>query len=579
MKRNIEVENVVSGLGRKKGPWIICSSFLLFVTIILNLDFENERPFSPFNRLSHNSLKLPPYGPIGSGKAGGEADIPHQNWHNILLEESSNYTTTLTTLLHLNATSGSPCYRASTNWTRLEGLPEPLVGQYLFATDVLHRLTLIAYEENGERRCSGGDYFEVDFHNDHYRSRPPTVDFGNGSYGLDLIVPSRFAGSFVLEISLLYGNWHGLEISTVQWAKMKVLLTEQLKMVTDLGDPPIDQSVHNASLKQCAHGDFDRTSWQGRWTRTWFSEPCEADQEKRFRCLPEGDSRFQCEEPWCFGPVGRLDSNGWAYSAHCSFKIFQPDEAWKCLNGRWFLMWGDSNFQDTVRNLLLFVMDWPLPRGRGLSEYMFGRNYEEVFVNARAVDQTFQVSQVWNANVREEEMWEGLEILKHEEHQLRLQAYFHGTRWPDTIVMNSGMHDGIHHWTTQSYVESADWAVDWWIRFYTGLPLDRRPQLLWRTTIAPAGLVRPMPSNPNKLEMYNHIIMEKLQAVGDVLPIKFVDTFDLTFPFHYDNEYCDGGHYGRPPGSKETPWFGRPHWYFVDIMLAHIWLNALCPST
>ncbi|CAM6083749.1 unnamed protein product [Calypogeia fissa] len=570
-----EGDTILVGLGRKRGPWMLCAMFLLLVTVILNVDIQREarKNFTPGNILAQYSLKLPSFSSMTA-----QSSAPHKTWHNLLLEEPYNYTSTLVSLLQVNTTGDNPCNHATTNYTKLGGLPEPLAGNYVFATDILHRLTLVAYEENGTRRCAGGDYFEVDFHNDFYRSRLPTVDFGNGSYGLDLIVPARFAGHFVLEISLLYGNWHGLEVRTDDWAKMTVVMSTELEMVANFGNPNSRTPHNNAPIKQCTLSDFDLTSWQGRWTRSWFNESCGVDEEKRFRCLPE--DHYHCEEPWCFGPIGNIDSNGWAYSAHCSFKIFTAEEAWKCLDGRWLLLWGDSNFLDTARNLILFIMDQPLPKGRWLSEYLFFRNYEDVFVNQHQVDQTFQISQIWNGHIQELEIGEGLDTLRHEEHQQRLIDHFNGTkRWPDTIVMNSGMHDGVHFGSTESYIESADWAIDWWVKFYNSIPENRRPQLLWRTTIAPAGIVRRMPSNPNKLETYNHIMVEKLVAVRDVLPIKFIDTFDLTFPFHYNNECSDGGHYGRPPGSNENPWWGYPHWYFVDIMLAHIWLNALCPST
>jgi len=58
---------------------------------------------------------------------------------------------------------------------------------------------------------------------------------------------------------------------------------------------------------------------------------------------------------------------------------------------------------------------------------------------------------------------------------------------------------------------------------------------------------------------------------------QFVDAYDLTFPWHYDNNYSDGGHYGRAPGV-DFFWHRKPHHYFVDIMLAHLLLNAICPQ-
>ncbi|CAM6100853.1 unnamed protein product [Calypogeia fissa] len=515
--------------------------------------------------------------------------------YNLLVDPSSNYTSTLAHALHQNATSTSPCYMDTTNSTVLEGLPEPDDGKYILFTDKVHHLTLIAYGLDGESRCAGGDYFEVDLHdteNLHYRSRPTTVDYGNGSYGIEIMVPSRFAGTFSLEIWLLFSNWHGMDFQPGEFKKGSLMVAQEVEMVVEsemehfmrwslLGSTPGLRAKHYAheleSMKQCTVDDFERATWQGRWSRNWSRPGCQADEEKRFKCLDE--EHYQCEEPWCFGPVGRLESNGWAYSAHCGFKIYEAEEAWKCLDGKWFLMWGDSNFQDTIRNLLIFVLDWDLPPGENLADFQLARSYESAFINSKRVDQLFRVSQIFNGAYPDYDDGMGLDTLKVEEHQEKVLSHFRGERLPDAIFMNSGLHDGKHYATVEGYIESVDFAIDWWIKLYQSLPADRRPTLVWRTTIAPAGTSRGMQSNPNKMEMYNQVMVEKLRQVKDKLPVKFIDGFDMTFPFHYNNDFSDGGHYGRAPGVNLPPWYGSPHWYFVDVMLAHIFLNAVCPPT
>lgn len=512
-----------------------------------------------------------------------------RDWHNLLVGPSSNYTSALVHALHQNATIASVCYMETTNFTILEGLPEPsLDGKHVFLTDKRHYLTLVAYGSNGARRCAGGDYFEVDFHDKedlHYRSRLPTVDFGNGSYGLELIVPSTFAGSFSLEIWLLFSGWHGMDFHPDEFVKQALVVATDVEMVVETEKEKqrfassVKASHHSlhSCMKQCTLDDFDRTTWQGRWSRNWSRPGCQADDQKRFRCLP--DEHFQCDEPWCFGPVGRLESNGWVYSAHCSFKIFEADEAWRCLDGRWFLMWGDSNFQDTVRNLLIFVLNWDLPAGENLADFQFPRSFETGFINTKRLDQLFRVSQIFNGAYPDWDNGMGLDTLKLQEHQDLILSHFNGEDWPDTIFMNSGLHDGERYPTIEGYIAGVDFAIDWWMTLYQSIPADRRPTLVWRTTIAPAGTSRKMQSNPNKMEMYNQVMVEKLKQVRNKLPVKIIDGFDMTFPFHYNNDCSDGGHYGRAPGVNLPPWYGSPHWYFVDVMLAHIFLNAVCPPT
>ncbi|CAM6093731.1 unnamed protein product [Calypogeia fissa] len=567
----------VCGLGGKKRFWTIFASYAALLTItfciILLVDSSTKRTGLQLVR-SFGQWWSP-----SSLEDGTSGTSMITNWYNILVPESSNYTSTLTSLLLANATMTAKCQISATSMTKLEGLPDSIDGKFFFGTDKLHRLTLVAYDENGEQRCGGGDYYEVDFHDrdrTHFLSRLPTTDFGNGSYGLEIFVPSRFAGAFTLDVYILYGNWHGLDMSTSTWAKTDNLtLTQELEMVVKANDHD-HHSPQKPALEKCTPADFDRTTWQGRWTRTWFNSSCEPDMStKRYLCLPE--EHYWCEEPWCFGPVGRLEGNGWQYSAHCGFKIFKREEAWKCLDGRWFMMWGDSNFQDTIRNLLLFIMDWSLPSSDNLADFQLSRTYEMAFTNSYNYSQLFRVSPLFNGAHWVHGNGEGMKTLTHKDHQENLIAHFNGTKWPDTIILNSGLHDGST--TVENYAEAADAVIEFWAEVYNSLPVGRRPTVIWRATVAPAGIGRDMPSNPMKMEMYNQLMAEKLEQAKDRLPVMFVDAFDLTFPFHYDNNFSDGGHYGRAPGVDLWPWHRKPHWYFVDVMLAHILLNALCPSS
>ncbi|KAL3679671.1 hypothetical protein R1sor_022627 [Riccia sorocarpa] len=467
-------------------------------------------------------------------------DPPHwSNYSNLYIPAGASYTDTLFSLVTLNGSK--PCHNQTTNFTKLEGLPKRSNGKISLQYDRKYSLTLVAYTEDGRRRCSGGDYFEVDLHSDKYRSRPPTVDYGNGTYGIEVEVPGSWAGKFTLEIWLLWTNWHGMD--EVELAINETYCVKKVVMTQEL----------NVALNE--NGE---------------EEP---NPGKRYRCLPPEHS--YCEEPWCSGPLHKLESNGWSYSAHCSFKLFERQEAWECLNNKWIVIWGDSNFQDTVRNLLLFILDWQLPPMANLAEFQLNRNYENFFVNPYRPDQSFQVSMIFNGHHLSWENGEGLRSLNYTEHTDWINLHFNGTKSPDYVIMNSGLHDGYHE--LDPFINEVDMAVKWWVDLYKSIPADKKPQFLYRTTVAPAGLSRSMPGNPHKLESYNRIMVEKLRAMRHEFPVKFVDSFDMSYPFHYTNEYSDGGHYGRAPGTPLKPWYRSPHWYFVDIMLAHIWLNAICP--
>jgi hypothetical protein len=66
------------------------------------------------------------------------------------------------------------------------------------------------------------------------------------------------------------------------------------------------------ALETCRAVDFRRNVWSGRWTRPARNDNCEdVDDAGQYRCL---EPEHPCEAPWCDGPLGALESNGWGYS-------------------------------------------------------------------------------------------------------------------------------------------------------------------------------------------------------------------------------------------------------------------------
>ena len=100
------------------------------------------------------------------------------------------------------------------------------------------------------------------------------------------------------------------------------------------------------------------------------------------------------------------------------------------------------------------------------------------------------------------------------------------------------------------------------------------PRVFYRNTIATGGYARSLAFNPNKMEVFNGVLLEKLKQSGVVSGV--IDNFDMTFPWHFDNRCNDGVHYGRAPAKMKWRDGQIGHQYFVDLMLAHVLLNALC---
>lgn len=422
------------------------------------------------------------------------------------------------------------------------------------------------------------------------------TDLGDGSYLLRLHVPKLTTGLFSFKAVLLFGNLHGLDLVPDSWVQGKELLRMDIHFVegssaqrrgsegswtTQSAVSIVDVRGRGASayhlkhggqdaeqqdsLRQCADEDFQLRDWKGRWTRSLFNDTCvEPDSYGHFRCLPPNSP---CDPHWCSGPLGSIESNGWVYSAHCAFHIFKQPEAWECVGSRWVFFWGDSNHQDTIRNLLNFVL--------GLDVGTPSRTFDAVFQNPENSNQTLRITSIFGGHYQESENNLGLASLYHEPYRLNLQSYFTGSEVPDFVVINSGLHDGKKWTSLGEYVQAAEFAAKFWEGVWDTVQRVNKPKVIFRSTVAPAGESRSMPANPQKMETFNKVLVDRLLSTR--LPLRVVDAYDMTFPWHFDNNCSDGGHYGRPPARDF--WFGQiGHQYFVDVMLDHVLLNAICPS-
>ncbi|BBN00201.1 hypothetical protein MPTK1_1g27220 [Marchantia polymorpha subsp. ruderalis] len=464
------------------------------------------------------------------------------------------------------------CHHVPTARAHVFGLPHPAKGDITLTTDEDHDLLIVSYAENGQRRCSGGDFYETDLTGTQWKARPPVQDLGDGTYLVKLRVDSRFPGSYQLKVILLFANLHGLDRSPDKWAMYNMTLEEPTLLVTVkfLNEPSPVMSTA-AEFPPCSKKDFDHTSWQGRWTRTKMNETCNPDNHGRFKCLPANES---CDSPWCTGPVGSLESDGWAYSTHCAFRIFTRDEAWSCLKDKWLFFWGDSNHQDTARNLLNFILGFDLAS--------LPRTSDQNYTNPENPSETVRISLVFNGHYDDRYNYKGLLSLQNATYRERLRSNFdHHTdsegKIPDAMILNSGLHDGIFWSNFTHFVEAAENASSFWHSTWAAADKDvhKRPKVVYRTTVAPAGAHRITAINPQKVELMNTVLVDSFVSKFGLENLQIVDDFDMTFPWHYDKSYSDGEHYGRAPNAHS--WIKGGHHYFVDLMLAHVHLNAICP--
>ncbi|OMO85379.1 Immunoglobulin-like protein [Corchorus olitorius] len=479
-------------------------------------------------------------------------DLSSLNW--VTAELDQNFTANL--LARWLAPGGEPCKDSQTVEIKIPGLDGKSLVE--LPAGEIHEFMFQAVDDSGNGRCSGGDYFEADLSGESWKSRPLVKDFGNGSYSVSFQVHPDFAGDYNLTVILLFRHFQGLKFSPARFAYDKQL--------RHIGIRFNRTKAQLTDLQICQKSDFSRDVWSGRWTRHGKNDACEISNDGRYRCLAPD---FPCQNPWCNGSLGSLESNGWVYSSHCSFKLFSADPAWDCLKNRWIFFWGDSNHVDTIRNMLNFVLGWPEIKS-------VPRRFDMNFSNPKDPSQTVRITSIFNGHWNGTQNYLGLDSLKNEEFRNLLWKYFSEDRVPDTIIMNSGLHDGVHWSNLRAFTRGADYAVSFWKEVMESV--NQRglvvPEIIFRNTIATGGYARSLAFNPHKMEVFNGVFLEKMRQAGLVSGV--IDNFDMTFPWHYDNRCNDGVHYGRAPLKMKWRDGEIGHQYFVDLMLCHVLLNVLC---
>ncbi|KAK4425732.1 hypothetical protein Salat_1767200 [Sesamum alatum] len=472
----------------------------------------------------------------------------------ISAEFEANYSSNL--LTRWLTPGGEPCKDSRTVDIRVLDLDGN--NNIELSTGDVHEFVFQALDDSGMPHCLGGDYFETDLSGEKWKSRPPIRDLGNGTYTFSLQVHPDFAGDYNLTIILLFRHYEGLKFSPARFVFDRVLRVVPIKFHKS--------ASQLQEIRQCKKSDYSKDVWSGRWTRHARNDSCPISDDGRYRCQ---EPSFLCQHPWCDGPLGLLESNGWVYSTHCSFKLFSTEEARNCLNNRWIFWWGDSNHCDTIRNILNFILDVH-------DVLVVPRVFDMNITNPRNPSQVVRFTSIFNGHPNATGNYQGLNSLINPEYRQMLKGYFSQDVIPDTIIMNSGLHDGVYWSNIRSFVGGANYAATFWaevvkeVRERGVVP----PEIIYRTTVATGGYARSLAFNPHKMEAFNGIVLDKLRQHG-VLD-KVIDDFDMTYPWHYDNRCNDGVHYGRAPLKMKWRDGQIGHQYFVDLMLGHVLMNALC---
>lgn len=532
---------------------------------------------------------------------------------------------------------------------------------------ITHTFTLHAYSAQGGRVCVGGDYLEARLDGASVKYRPTTVDNGDGTYSVSILLPDDplLVSTALLSVAHLFTGLAGLAwshqyqtASSTTAMALPPLAVRLVRWGEGCGastpfSPPTPTSLLPAPSVSCRTLDFMAIPfWHGHWV-----------------AQPMGDK--ECRAGACTGMPSGLLSLSWVYRLpHCYFHLFTPPEAQACLNHSWVFFSGDSTALDSLGNLLTTVLEleprgwidmgiiqpihknfdatgehWSWNASTGVAQYppldywrvnspqqqvggALGAPLEE-----RGAKFFARFTNLWNAaaatsGAPHEAGYQGLTVIHNEGWQRRhrdtILPWTPGGLGPDVFVVNSGMHDGfrfsLSHDSFRDYNLYLSHSAPQWWRTLRDMatpppPSACRPRMVWRHNMAPSGWARTKRSNPQHMEIFNRMSAEVIlkhfnyykgeggNATSDggggeegsleqPLPNKpppakprgkngcvrpqqgeredwgFLDAFDLTFPWHFDDNVSDGGHYGR-------------HWRLgadsVDINILTVLLNDLCP--
>eukprot|EP01018_Ginkgo_biloba_P016240 Gb_03296 [translate_table: standard] len=162
-----------------------------------------------------------------------------------------------------------------------------------------------------------------------------------------------------------------------------------------------------------------------------------------------------------------------------------------------------SKAVDSIHNLLNFILGlWDVK--------VVPRRFDQTFTNgSKCVRITNMFNGHWNKSLN----YQGIYSLTNANFRDKLKSFFARDELPNVMIMNSR---------------------------------TKKPIFLYRKSIATRGYAKALSFNSDKMEPFNHIMLEKLRERNMVSMV--VDDFDLTYAWHYDNNCSDGVHYGEYEG-------------------------------
>lgn len=294
-------------------------------------------------------------------------------------------------------------------------------------------------------------------------------------------------------------------------------------------------------------------------------------------------ARPECRPPICTGDISVLEDfeqpASWVYDTpwvyvprECYLHYYSRAEATTKLNNTWIALWGDSNYQDMFRDIIKMTVDpqsvRTIPRTRT----------SDVFADKR-VSAAFRISFLFVPGGKGNSDFVGLSWFDEEyvrdvvvpaARDLPPGGSHNTSVSPSVIFFNSGLHDIRCNVKPCKYDRAHYYEAKLREVILEIVRISPQSKFVWRNTVATAGAFRCRPDGGTAPTLADHFNEIAARVVREVAPDwRTLDYYDISYPFHWDNSFSDGGHFGRRIGFKNTKF------NFVDKVLGQVHLNMI----
>eukprot|EP01062_Namystynia_karyoxenos_P034305 TRINITY_DN25162_c0_g1_i2.p1 TRINITY_DN25162_c0_g1~~TRINITY_DN25162_c0_g1_i2.p1 ORF type:complete len:700 (+),score=233.49 TRINITY_DN25162_c0_g1_i2:98-2101(+) len=497
-------------------------------------------------------------------------------------------------------------------------------------------LLLVAAARGGEPQCAPRDVFEATAWSDRNRALVSVLDLGDGLHRISFT--PKMPGQFRLCLHLFQpsrmgdiGGWPGpAELDRPYSYGARTAQTDSfLKRVSKsapLGEwcpnPKAEYEPRCVALEVQGAPRLPSRECPRRWSTALSGSWVRAEGQ---RCSPgicRGDLRFLATDGWVYVPD------------ECYLRLYNPQSAWDCVDGKRLLWFGDSTTKQPATDLVEMLLRAPVLRrsfrwqrdrcttGQAYSHQMrdrrragrFGKQLADMGCNIqfdhrqwlvtrrnpRNLSQSVRMRHIWGGgptpsaspafsprglDLLMPESWAGrrnrntLDVFRDALRERPDAVFLHAFVWDDDAVWNfAKFEQKLQRVVNRTLQETPPHAVVHWA--------SGHPQCLDDRDNPPSQCHTGVSNKLRSIQAYHnaHLLGSRVLPRYAAEPrLTFSDRYAMAEPHVMGPNYCHFGiHFGAHPQycymwEPADPAKCFRNW-LVDKFEFMVWLNALCPA-